>query len=168
LRRSLIHRLDLERHLRRAARRLALRRCYLTLIFTGTVAFTWANRWQHTEGVVVALQAEGVSVVAASGRTYEQIGSPDGADLPGLSRPWEAPSLPDRALELRVGQSGIVPPRTPAAEVERWTRRLAVDQRADTRRAIERMARYEPLVYHALRERGLPTDLTYLALIESG
>jgi soluble lytic murein transglycosylase-like protein len=152
----------------RAARRLSSRRYYLTLLFTVATVLTWSNRWQRSEGAVVALPAEGVSVIATSGRAYTQVAASRTADVPGLSRPWEAPHLPERPFELRADHAGIVPSRTPAAEVERWTRRLAVDQRADTRAAIERMARYEPLVYHALRERGLPTDLTYLALIESG
>lgn len=35
------------------------------------------------------------------------------------------------------------------------------------RRALERMSRYEPLIRQSLREKGLPQDLVYLALIES-
>lgn len=37
-----------------------------------------------------------------------------------------------------------------------------------TRTWLERMGRYAPLIQNELRERGMPTDLLYLAMIESG
>jgi len=79
---------------------------------------------------------------------------------------WEAPSLPRRASG--TARSPIpAEPGTPAAEVDRWVTRLALDQRAATRGALERMAAYEPLILQELDARGLPADLIHLALIES-
>lgn len=56
---------------------------------------------------------------------------------------------------------------TPAAEVDRWTVRLAVDQRAETEAALQRMKVYEPLIRQALTKEGIPQDLLFLPWIES-
>lgn len=92
--------------------------------------------------------------------------------IAGSSAVWSAPALP-RTEVRRVASRVALPtlsslPHTPAGEVDRWVVRLATGQRAEMQRYLERMARYEPLIRFALAERGLPGDLLYLALIESG
>jgi soluble lytic murein transglycosylase-like protein len=79
---------------------------------------------------------------------------------------WEAPA-PRRRDPGAAGSPIPAEPGTPAAEVDRWVARLALDQRAATRGALERMAAYRPLILHELDARGLPADLIHLALIES-
>jgi membrane-bound lytic murein transglycosylase D len=59
--------------------------------------------------------------------------------------------------------------RTPAAEVDEWTLRLATSPgyNAETRRALERMRHLEPVIRAALARERIPRDLLYLALVES-
>ncbi|HLU25375.1 MAG TPA: hypothetical protein VKZ58_06675, partial [Longimicrobiales bacterium] len=53
-------------------------------------------------------------------------------------------------------------------DVERWIEFLAGPNRERTALWLERQGRYGPLIRGRLRERGMPEDLLYLALIESG
>jgi membrane-bound lytic murein transglycosylase D len=52
--------------------------------------------------------------------------------------------------------------------VEAWIGFLQGRNRDKTRLWLERSGRYAPMVRQALRERGMPEDLVYLAFIESG
>jgi hypothetical protein len=151
-------------------RSLPDRRVALGVLFVTAMSTTWAVRWLALEEELITLHEEGISVLEPteqiSGRSSRQ---GDEWVPHELSRPWEAPPLPVRVGGEPVARSEtIAPPNTPAADVDRWARRLSVEQLAETRASLERMGRYEPLIHHALRERGLPTDLLYVALIESG
>jgi soluble lytic murein transglycosylase-like protein len=70
------------------------------------------------------------------------------------------------AVRARLAARGV---RTPAAEVDEWTLRLATapGHRQETRRALERMRHLEPLIRAALARERVPRDLLYLALVES-
>ncbi|HLU25694.1 MAG TPA: hypothetical protein VKZ58_08300, partial [Longimicrobiales bacterium] len=59
-------------------------------------------------------------------------------------------------------------PVTLNRSVERWIEFLAGPNRERTALWLERQGRYGPLIRGRLRERGMPEDLLYLALIESG
>jgi membrane-bound lytic murein transglycosylase D len=52
--------------------------------------------------------------------------------------------------------------------VERWMDQLRTDRRADFDLLLERSGIYEGLIHSELRERGMPEELLYLAMIESG
>src|SRR5690554_3075524 len=52
--------------------------------------------------------------------------------------------------------------------VEYWIRFLRTRNRDRTRLWLERSGRYAPMIRRELRARGMPEDLVYLALIESG
>ncbi|MBW3672008.1 MAG: lytic transglycosylase domain-containing protein [Acidobacteria bacterium] len=52
--------------------------------------------------------------------------------------------------------------------VDYWVDRFTTDKRADFGRFLERKGRYEPMIRQKLAERGMPQDLVYLAMIESG
>ncbi|HEX7050496.1 MAG TPA: LysM peptidoglycan-binding domain-containing protein [Longimicrobiales bacterium] len=52
--------------------------------------------------------------------------------------------------------------------VEFWIDFLTGENRDKTRLWLERVGRYGPMIRAALRERGMPEDLLYLAMIESG
>jgi membrane-bound lytic murein transglycosylase D len=52
--------------------------------------------------------------------------------------------------------------------VDYWVQRLQTDRRPILEAALERRGRYGPLVSEALARHGMPQDLVYLAVIESG
>lgn len=52
--------------------------------------------------------------------------------------------------------------------VDYWVERFTTDKRDDFSRFLERMGRYEPMISAKLEEEGMPQDLIYLAMIESG
>lgn len=59
-------------------------------------------------------------------------------------------------------------PVTRNERVEMWIRFLVGRNREKTRLWLERSGRYAPFIRQELRARGMPEDLVYLALIESG
>ncbi|MGD8320499.1 MAG: transglycosylase SLT domain-containing protein [Gemmatimonadota bacterium] len=54
------------------------------------------------------------------------------------------------------------------ARVERWVQRFRTDQRAEFARLLERKGAYDQIIRRKLRERGMPQELLYLAMMESG
>ena len=52
--------------------------------------------------------------------------------------------------------------------VDYWVERFTTDKREDFARFLERSGRYSPMILEKLDERGMPRDLLYLAMIESG
>lgn len=58
--------------------------------------------------------------------------------------------------------------RTRNERVEYWIRFLQGRNHDRTRLWLERLGKYGPYIQSQLRERGMPEDLVYLALIESG
>jgi membrane-bound lytic murein transglycosylase D len=59
-------------------------------------------------------------------------------------------------------------PNLDHARVEYWIVRFQTDMRDDFGRFLERKGRYEVMITEALDARGMPRDLLYLAMIESG
>ena len=59
-------------------------------------------------------------------------------------------------------------PRTKNASVDMWIGFLEGRNRERTQLWLERSGRYGPMIQAELRRRGMPEDLLYLALIESG
>jgi membrane-bound lytic murein transglycosylase D len=54
------------------------------------------------------------------------------------------------------------------SQVDYWVRRFQTDKRDDYHAWLTRMGRYAPMISGALREKRMPQDLVYLAMIESG
>lgn len=52
--------------------------------------------------------------------------------------------------------------------VDYWVERFTTDKRDDFAGFLERSGRYAPMILQKLDERGMPRDLLYLAMIESG
>ena len=52
--------------------------------------------------------------------------------------------------------------------VDYWVDRFTTDKRADFANFLERSGRYVPMISAKLEEHGMPQDLIYLAMIESG
>ena len=73
----------------------------------------------------------------------------------------EAEAETEAALAVRL-------PFDTNERVEWWIDRLRTQERAAFERLMESRARYVRLISKKLRERGMPEDLLYLAVIESG
>ena len=52
--------------------------------------------------------------------------------------------------------------------VDYWIRRFQTDRRERFEAILRRKGAFEPMIRAALRERGMPQDLVYLAMVESG
>ncbi len=52
--------------------------------------------------------------------------------------------------------------------VDYWVERFMTDKHDDFATFLKRKGKYEPMIRQKLRERGMPEDLIYLAMIESG
>ena len=89
----------------------------------------------------------------------------------GLQRPLEATSREDGEAPLAL-PAPLLPGWDLAnidhAQVDYWVSRLQTDRRPIFEGALKMRGRYGPLVSRALAERGMPQDLLYLAMIESG
>lgn len=85
----------------------------------------------------------------------------------GVLAPADSPDDPVAAPSL-----GLDPPVTLPVEINarvaRWMRRFQTDQRASFERFLARETIYSELIRSKLRERGMPEELRYLAMIESG
>jgi len=75
------------------------------------------------------------------------------------------PAEPVRAVDRRVLWDL---PVTRNAQVETWIAFLQGRNREQTGLWLQRSGRYAPMIREALRHRGMPEDLVYLAFIESG
>lgn len=79
---------------------------------------------------------------------------------------------------LGTAEGSVAGARVPAAvvslpvhvngEVDRWATRFRHDERAAFQRLLERQGVYADLIRGSLRERGMPEELQYLAMMESG
>ncbi|MGW8266779.1 MAG: lytic transglycosylase domain-containing protein [Longimicrobiales bacterium] len=74
-----------------------------------------------------------------------------------VSLPHVAEIAPSLSLPLEMNK-----------QVERWMERYLTDQRPVFQRYLEREGLYSDMIRDALRRRGMPEDLVYLAAIESG
>jgi membrane-bound lytic murein transglycosylase D len=81
------------------------------------------------------------------------------ADGAGPGRPATTTALAGVRGDLRVARND---------RVETWIGFLQGRNRDRTGPWLERSGRYAPMIRQALRERGMPEDLVYLAFIESG
>jgi len=141
------------------------RRVLLAALFAAAAAGSWTRRDAGPPPPLVVAPIP-VPLAAAPLPEARRPNRGGALEVAGVSDVWEAPD-PRRPATRPSDLHVVGPAGSPAAEVERWVARLAVEQRGATRAALERMSAYEPLILHALREHGLPADLIHLALIES-
>jgi membrane-bound lytic murein transglycosylase D len=87
------------------------------------------------------------------------------------------PPVPEVAREEGAAPSAVLPAALPPGwdlayiphpQVDYWLARLQTDRRPIIESALRLRGRYGPLIAQALAERGMPQDLAYLAMIESG
>jgi membrane-bound lytic murein transglycosylase D len=94
-------------------------------------------------------------------------------------RPWgPAPPLLSEIVLPGAGPAPLAPPaplqpgwdlaNIDHAQVDYWVGRLQTDRRPIIEAALKMRGRYGPLVSQALAQRGMPKDLLFLAMIESG
>ncbi len=96
--------------------------------------------------------ALGVGAALTLGAAY----APDGRDEP------EA----DASLEVGTGHPSLPAPFN--ERVAHWRERFQTVERATFERYLERRGLYERMIREKLRARGMPEELIYLAMIESG
>ena len=82
----------------------------------------------------------------------------------------EAPEAPeaDSAAPARTPEPGWDIPNLDHSRVDYWIGRFQTDKRSDFETYLQRMGRYASLISAELAKRGMPQDLVYLAMIESG
>ena len=71
-------------------------------------------------------------------------------------------------LALPVQTLAVSLPLHENARVDRWVKHFRTDQRAAFERLLERQGAYDAIIRGALRDRGMPEELLYLAMMESG
>lgn len=134
---------------KRTVRQLALAMFGFGFIWTGLMAgHTTAPSYQ-TEGPVMEIVPE----IADSPllRAAEVV----------LSSPSNDDVAPDSTVEWDLAN-------LEHERVDYWVERFTTDKRADFARFLQRKGRYEPMIREKLAARGMPQDLVYLAMIESG
>ena len=78
-----------------------------------------------------------------------------------------APSRPAPAVSTPPAARDVLP-RLEHERIDYHINRFTGEKRAEFASYLERKAQYEPMIRAALRRRGMPEDLLYLAMIESG
>lgn len=86
----------------------------------------------------------------------------------GLSGPGFGLSSDGVGSEISAAEGREALPPELNAAVDKWIEYFTVRDRGRFQRFLERGEKYRPLVTATLREQGVPTELFYLALIESG
>jgi membrane-bound lytic murein transglycosylase D len=127
----------------------------------------FGRRALHALGLAVLFGAAATSGVieASLSRTATNQGAA-GADSPSLV----ATAVPEESGIETAGAEGIVwdLPNLDHPRVDYWVGRFTTDKRGDFGRFLSRSGRYTPMISQKLAERGMPQDLIYLAMIESG
>ncbi len=88
-------------------------------------------------------------------------------------RPWLAVHPPPRAAAVAPASTAPPRPDAPApvpmnAQVAAWVHRFRTDQRPLFQALLDQEGVYGGLIRRKLRQRGMPSDLLYLAMMESG
>ncbi len=89
----------------------------------------------------------------------------------GLTRLARDGSSPAPEVEVQLAELGDTPVELPLEETERvqyWVNRFATDQRSTFEHFLDREVIFGEMIREKLRNRGMPTELLYLAMIESG
>lgn len=102
--------------------------------------------------IIVAGCATGFALVVGSATLSTSLGN----SAPSVTLPTTA-DAPVAALPVEVN-----------ARVRHWMERFATDQRRTFEEYMSRKGLYEELIVERLRARGMPDELLYLAMIESG
>ena len=69
---------------------------------------------------------------------------------------------------LLASKTSLDLPNLQHARVDSWVRRFTTELRGSFATSLDRMNKYENMISSKLANRGMPQDLIYLAMIESG
>jgi membrane-bound lytic murein transglycosylase D len=109
----------------------------------------------------------GVAAVSGTFRAYDRFGQKSVAE-----DMREAVEELATAVDAKAAQAGDGPvwdlPNLDHPRIDFWVNRFTTDKRRDFERFMSRSGRYVPMISEKLTERGMPQDLIYLAMIESG
>jgi membrane-bound lytic murein transglycosylase D len=119
-----------------------------------------------TRYAACVLAGAAVTLVAITALATDSVGQARAALVaatwaPELPMPFVPQASDDAAITWDISNLAH-------ARVEYWIVRFQTDMREDFGRFLERKGRYQGLITAALDERGMPRDLVYLAMIESG
>jgi len=107
------------------------------------------------------------AVLAAAGFVRDEPRLPVSRTVASVVRP--AATSAERAAGGDVAAPGRLDlPDLDHPRVESWIRRFTTTHRRSMAIYLQRKTRYEDMITTKLSRRGLPTDLVYLAMIESG
>lgn len=108
-----------------------------------------ARGWNFLQGLPLAVAVPALLVTGAG--VPDTLGDGSREDLLGSVEVLAA------SLPLHVND-----------RVDRWVTRFRTDQRAAFQRLLDRQGAYDDLIRGRLRDRGMPEELLYLAMMESG
>jgi membrane-bound lytic murein transglycosylase D len=124
------------------------------------------SRAGRTVGVIAVL---GVASAGGALKGIHRFSTPQ--EMLDLASPAEiAAAEVEIASGMAEGSEGPVwdLPNLDHPRVDYWVRRFTTDKRGEFTRFLTRSGRYAPMISAKLDERGMPQDLIYLAMIESG
>jgi membrane-bound lytic murein transglycosylase D len=118
-------------------------------------------------GTLAIVGLMGAAALSGTYRAYERFGEKSAA-----SEMREAVEELATAVEVQTEQAEDGPvwdlPNLDHPRIDFWVNRFTTDKRRDFERFMSRSGRYVPMISEKLAERGMPQDLVYLAMIESG
>jgi membrane-bound lytic murein transglycosylase D len=121
----------------------------------------WGRRQAGALGVAMVF---GVAALSGALRSYDRFGERTMEEEVRDAADALAASV---AEEMEDGPAWDLP-NLDHERIDFWIRRFTTDKRGDFTRFLERSGRYVPMISEKLAERGMPQDLIYLAMIESG
>jgi membrane-bound lytic murein transglycosylase D len=129
----------------------------------------FGSRQVQALGLTLVLGLAALGGAAKAGARFGDVESGSGGGtLARLAEAMEVELTPASALP----RSGADPDWDLAnldhPRVDHFVRVFTGSQRANFARYLQRMGRYEPMISEKLAERGMPQDLIFLALVESG
>ncbi|CAN5657145.1 hypothetical protein BH23GEM7_BH23GEM7_37300 [soil metagenome] len=101
----------------------------------------------------------GAAAIGGTINAHQKFDPKTGVSPMAEAPPAETVSLAEPAWDL---------PNLDHERVDYWVERFTTDKRGDFTKFLERTGRYGPMISAKLAERGMPQDLIYLAMIESG
>jgi membrane-bound lytic murein transglycosylase D len=110
----------------------------------------------------------GISEVSAIQLLGREIAPPTRGQLLGQEVAVKRSQPLARTADTRAGAARWDLANINSARVDYWIDRFQSDKRSDFEIYLQRKGRYEDMIRARLRARGMPEDLLYLAMIESG
>lgn len=113
---------------------------------------------------------QSIAITATAALAAAGLVRPDTTELPVSAAVAKVVRVQDSAVApaKAVAEASIDLPDIEHPRVDSWIKRFTTSMRSSYATYLDRMPQYEPMITKKLEERGMPTDLVYLAMIESG